>query len=90
MKTVTIPSDYHPYVVEVNGKVYKYPEGTTQSVPDEVAAVIENYWALYPRAKATGSGLLPDVSVAEDGKILQVVNGAWQPNDLPVWDGGVE
>lgn len=49
MKTVTIPSDYHPYVVEVNGKVYKYPEGTTQSVPDEVAAVIENYWKLQPK-----------------------------------------
>ena len=42
MKTVIIPNDYHPFVIEVNGVKYTYPEGTEQSVPDEVASAIHN------------------------------------------------
>lgn len=49
MKTVIIPNDYHPFEVEVNGRKYRYPEGTEQNVPDEVAAVINNIYKLAPR-----------------------------------------
>ena len=40
-KTVIIPDCMNPFEVIVNGKHYSYPAGTTQEVPDDVAAVIE-------------------------------------------------
>lgn len=41
-KTIKIPNNMKPYYeVEIGNKKYRYPAGTTQSVPDEVAAVIE-------------------------------------------------
>ena len=42
MKTITIPSNYDPFRVTVNGKEYVYQGGSTVSVPDDVADVIEN------------------------------------------------
>ena len=77
MKTVTIPNDYHPYEVEVNGKEYRFPAGATVSVPDEVAAVIENYYKLQPKEKPTDGGTLPYVSPENNGDILTVKDGAW-------------
>lgn len=77
MKTVTIPNDYHPYEVEVNGKEYRFPAGATVSVPDEVAAVIENYYKLQPKEKPTDGGALPYVSKENDGDVLTVKDGAW-------------
>lgn len=41
MRTVKIPECMNPFYVEVNGHKYSYPAGTTQEVPEEVAAVIE-------------------------------------------------
>jgi hypothetical protein len=41
MKTVKIPECMNPFEVIVNNQRYKYPGGTTQEVPDEVAEVIE-------------------------------------------------
>ena len=42
-KTITIPSGYgNPVVVVINGVKYIYPAGSTQTVPDEVAALLEN------------------------------------------------
>lgn len=43
MRTVTIPNDYNPFRLEVNGRIYSYKAGTTQSVPDEVAELIDMY-----------------------------------------------
>ena len=43
MKTVTIPTCANPFVVIVNGIKYTYPAGATVSVPDDVAAVIEQH-----------------------------------------------
>ena len=40
-KIVKIPECANPFVVHVNGKVYSYTAGTEQTVPDEVAVVIE-------------------------------------------------
>lgn len=41
MKTVKIPECMNPFEVIVNNHRYRYPGGTTQEVPDEVAEVIE-------------------------------------------------
>lgn len=67
MKTVIIPNDYHPFVIEVNGVKYTYPEGTEQSVPDEVASAIENIYKLQPREGAV-EGVPFAVSVDEGGE----------------------
>lgn len=88
MKTVIIPSDYHPFVIEVNGIKYTYPEGTEQSVPDEVAGAIENYYKLQPKEKPADGGVLPYVSGENNGEVLTVKDGAWQnreaTKELPV------
>lgn len=41
MKTVKIPECMSPFEVTVNNHHYRYPAGTEQEVPDEVAEVIE-------------------------------------------------
>ena len=49
MKTVLISSDFTPFwEAKINGKTYRYPSGTVQNVPDEVASLIENINALTP------------------------------------------
>lgn len=49
-RTVTIPENYKPfYTVWVNGAKYEYPAGETVEVPDGVADVIENDYALDPK-----------------------------------------
>lgn len=54
MKTVTIPSDYNPFEVQVAGVRYSYRAGETVSVPDEVASVIENRLWLEKKPDAPG------------------------------------
>jgi len=49
MKSITIPSNYDPFIVNINGIVYSYKAGTTQSVPDEVADLIDNINRAEPR-----------------------------------------
>lgn len=80
MKTVIIPSDCgDPFVVRVNNKTYKYEPGAEVSVPDEVAAIINNYYKLQPLPlKPVDGGVFPYVSDEQDGGILKVINGAWQ------------
>lgn len=48
-KQVTIPSNMNPWWCNINGAVYSYTAGSTQTVPDEVAAVIENYNNMLPK-----------------------------------------
>lgn len=40
-----IPDNMHPWVANVNGVKHVYPAGTEQDVPEEVAAIIDAYWA---------------------------------------------
>lgn len=48
-KTVTIPEGMYPFwECELNGVKYSYKAGTSQSVPDEVAALIEANNAMAP------------------------------------------
>ena len=78
-KTVLIPTETDPFVVDINNIKYSYPAGTEQTVPDDVAAVINNYWATQPHpAKAVDGGVFPYVSNEDNGMILKVKNGAWQ------------
>lgn len=42
-KVVKIPTTMNPFVVIVNGVEHKYPAGVTMEVPDNVAAIIEQY-----------------------------------------------
>lgn len=46
--TITIPSDVTRLEVEINGKHYTYQGGATVSVPDEVAALINDNLANRP------------------------------------------
>lgn len=57
-----IPAFMDPFIVEVNGKQYKYPAGTEQDVPAEVAAVIQNINDMTPKP-AGGSGAAGGVMI---------------------------
>ena len=76
-KTITIPGDYDPYVVCIDGVYYSYKAGTTQSVPDEVAALIADIGrgAPMPAPKDGVAGWLWTRNA--DG------TGEWQPNPNP-------
>lgn len=79
-KTITIPSDRGSRItVKLNGKVYSYPAGTVQTVPDEVAELFENNEGqeaekrravspLEAPKKKTGDGGIP-AEVDEQGNI---------------------
>lgn len=74
MTTVTIPTDYNPFVVKVNNVEYFYKAGDTVEVPDEVAEVISRF----EEAKVPEPEKLEYVEgfsydpVADAGKVLQV------------------
>lgn len=83
MKTINIPAEGrggNPFHGILNGVEFFIPRGVDVSVPDEVAALVEN--TLY-RPISTGSGytddprILPIVSASDNGKILRVVDGKW-------------
>lgn len=68
---VKIPTFMDPFIVEVNGQQYKYPAGTEQNVPEEVAAVIQNINDMTPKpAGGSGGGgagmMVVNISANED------------------------
>lgn len=74
MKTVKIPSNYRPWVCNINGVVYQYEAGTTQEVPDEVAALIESNENLAPK-EAPEAG--------KEGQVWTKESKGADWNDLP-------
>lgn len=81
MKTVLIPGDYNPFVLNINGVIYSYKAGTTQTVPDEIADLIENIESLKPNEKKpTADGYV----WTADGN----GNAEWRP--LPAMPGASE
>lgn len=42
-KIVKIPTSMNPFIVTINGVPQKYPAGATMEVPDNIAAIIEQY-----------------------------------------------
>ena len=52
-KTVKIPTDRNPWTCNINGVPYSYTAGSTQSVPDEVAALIQQTYGFPPAPPKT-------------------------------------
>ena len=50
-KTITIPKNNNPFIVNINNREYIYRGGETVEVPDEVAEVIEAHTEAQPTAK---------------------------------------
>lgn len=71
MKTVVIPSDRNPWTCTINDVKYAYEAGTEQTVPDEVAAII-NQQGVYP----------PEVMKPEQPWTPTEVSGYVKPEDL--------
>lgn len=50
-RTITIPKNNKPFIVNINNREYIYRGGETVEVPDEVAEVIEDALELEPKPK---------------------------------------
>lgn len=58
-KTITIPKNNNPFIVNINNREYIYRGGETVEVPDEVAEVIESYMDaqhIVPQASGSSNG----------------------------------
>lgn len=55
-KSVKIPAWPDPWVCHINEKTYSYPAGTTQTVPDGVAALIAANRAMEPKETTENVG----------------------------------
>lgn len=68
-KTVKIPDNMRPWEATINGLKYVYPAGTTQEVPDEVAALIERISNVQPEKEPNmppfAGGAQADMNAAE-------------------------
>lgn len=83
-KSVTIPMSDHPLRVCVNGVWYEYKAGATVTVPDEVAAVIEEYIGAVPKPAeepGTNGQVWTRTTEGADWKDLPVT-----PKELPEVD----
>lgn len=78
-KVVTIPTSMSPFVVTINGVPQSYPAGATMEVPDNVAAIIEQYEKgnfPQPALPATEinmvspGGCVFKVAVGDDGELV--------------------
>lgn len=70
---IKIPDNMQPmWHCCINGVCYSYTAGTAQIVPDEVAAVIKNYYAS-----------VPDPKKADNGKVMVTVDGGAAWGDVP-------
>lgn len=75
MKTVRIPTNANPFVITINGAIYSYPAGTVQSVPDNIAEIIEQYNDSIPQ-EAEEQGEIGDVwTKTEEGAEWDKVKG---------------
>lgn len=78
-KTVKIPECMNPFEIIVNGKHYFYTAGTTQVVPDEVAAVIEHHEQMHKKQTAPETAPAPSADNTLDlTKFTCKVNGTEQ------------
>lgn len=74
-KEVKIPTSMQPdFVCTINNTTYRYKAGTTQTVPDEVAELIENINAQEPKEDPkAGESFEQQVSDVVDPKIAAAV-----------------
>ena len=68
MKTIQIPTNSNPFIVNINNNVYQYKAGETAEVPDEVAAAIEDALNLVPKPKR----YLSKMAQLADGSITEI------------------
>lgn len=86
-KKIQIPECMNPFVITVNNQMYSYPAGTTQEVPDDVAAVIEHHFG-HKNDQHGGNvynqsmNIQPDLSVT-DKTDLRYVGGVLREEALP-------
>lgn len=74
MREVIIPSNMNPWMCNINGVVYSYTAGSTQTVPDEVASLIDAINAEKP--VATHPGNAGDVwTMQENGEAAWIGGG---------------
>ena len=74
-----IPDNRNPYEVIINGVKKTYGAGETVADDAAVKQIIDD-GELFPPAAIPAEPpikVLPDVTVADDGKLLGVVNGKW-------------
>lgn len=55
-KSVKIPAWPDPWICHINERTYSYPAGTTQTVPDGVAALIAANQAMEPKETTENVG----------------------------------
>ena len=68
-KSVTIPESMNPFTVEINGVKYSYTPGEMVSVPEDVAAVIDNLNALQPKEEGYPiAGMV--MTISEEGNLV--------------------
>lgn len=78
MQIRTIPKDTYPWwSCKINHKEYRYPSGATMGVPDEVAALIDGINAAKRQPEQAYIPHLPDITPADEGKVLKAVGGQW-------------
>jgi hypothetical protein len=67
----------NPFEVIINGKHYSYPAGTTQDIPDEVAAVIEVHEQNHEDSQAVSSrpAVQPVTHWVEHNEVTSEFNG---------------
>ena len=97
MKTIQIPTNSNPFIVNINNNVYQYRAGDTIEVPDDVAEAIEDALELVPKPKSTAmiGGTTFVVEVNEDITTvltpLNDIRDAWQAGRvviLPIMRSG--
>ena len=88
-KTVIIPSNYRPFVANVNGVIYSYPPGSSQTVPDEVAALIDSINALKPKEASLPGSVGQVWTRTENGyDWMDVLPGPGRLNQVLGWSAG--
>lgn len=95
MRTVKIPECMNPFYVEVNGHKYSYPAGTTQEVPEDVAAVIEAHEGVHHHGyhgpvHNQSMNIRPDWSVNDPGDLRFVRNRPCYEETAVLFDQRVE
>lgn len=90
-------SGYHLAWLEFDGKVFAARVKSNGQDPDAIGfqdvhlivACAEECYLVNEHAEILARGL-PEVTEADNGKILQVVNGTWQAVEIPQYLGEVE
>lgn len=83
-KSVKIPETANPWRCVINGVEYAYTPGSTQTVPDEVAALIAQIEEYppdpLPVEKPWPCGIEPEITDPQDGDVLvyDATAGVWK------------